>query len=121
MGGDWYLGLVPLSVFLIVTAVLIYLKILSWKDPLGDVQAAAAEDAGVSSKQENVASEGVSAAPRGINEKDIDLSMVEVQSADLVASARRTSNCPWSYPTLPKQEEPRAGRRSVVGLHQGRM
>jgi inorganic pyrophosphatase len=39
----WYVGLVPLAVFVIVSAVLIYKKILSWDDPLGIVQEAAKE------------------------------------------------------------------------------
>merc|ERR1712060_705352 len=34
----WFIGMVPLFVFVIVTAVLIWQQILSWKDPLGALQ-----------------------------------------------------------------------------------
>merc|ERR1712060_347887 len=34
----WYVGMVPLGIFVIVTAVLIQQQILSWKDPLGALQ-----------------------------------------------------------------------------------
>merc|ERR1712007_187867 len=30
----WYLGLVPFAIFLLVTVVLVYMKVLTWKDPL---------------------------------------------------------------------------------------
>merc|ERR1711920_1072857 len=35
----WYLGLVPLAAFFVLTGVLISYDILSWKDPLGDMLA----------------------------------------------------------------------------------
>merc|ERR1712060_863438 len=46
---SWYVGMVPLGIFVGVTAVLINKQILSWKDPLGELQAqaaAAAADSG---------------------------------------------------------------------------
>jgi len=30
----WYIGLIPFAIFLIVSAALLYLGILTWKDPL---------------------------------------------------------------------------------------
>lgn len=41
---DWYLGMVPLAVFVIVTAVLAYKGILTWKDPLAIVEDAKEKD-----------------------------------------------------------------------------
>merc|ERR1719512_107893 len=38
----WYIGLIPVGVFVAVTAVLINKQILSWKDPLGELQQQAA-------------------------------------------------------------------------------
>merc|ERR1719221_2052968 len=35
---SWYVGLVPLFIFVVVTAALVYMKILSWEDPLGALQ-----------------------------------------------------------------------------------
>jgi len=34
---SWYLGLVPLAIFLVITVVLVYMKVLTWKDPLQNV------------------------------------------------------------------------------------
>jgi inorganic pyrophosphatase len=31
----WYLGLIPFAIFLLITVVLVYKQILTWKDPLG--------------------------------------------------------------------------------------
>ena len=31
------MGMIPLGVFILLTLVLIYLDILTWKDPLGDL------------------------------------------------------------------------------------
>merc|ERR1711920_408100 len=45
----WYIGLLPVAVFVAITAVLINKQILSWKDPLGELQqqaAAATSDGG---------------------------------------------------------------------------
>merc|ERR1712156_27169 len=39
---EWYLGLIPFVVLLVVSAVLINKQILSWKDPLGELQQQAA-------------------------------------------------------------------------------
>jgi Na+/H+-translocating membrane pyrophosphatase len=33
----WQMGMIPLGVFILLTLVLIYLDILTWKDPLGDL------------------------------------------------------------------------------------
>merc|ERR1711994_513794 len=41
----WYIGLLPVAVFVLVTAVLIKKQILSWKDPLGVLQQQAAAEA----------------------------------------------------------------------------
>merc|ERR1719223_1140780 len=41
---DWYLGMIPLAVFVIVTAVLAYKGILTWKDPLAIVEDAKEKD-----------------------------------------------------------------------------
>merc|ERR1711920_955955 len=46
----WYIGMVPIAVFVVVTAVLINKQILSWKDPLGALQ----ESAGTSKEPEVV-------------------------------------------------------------------
>merc|ERR1712100_73077 len=35
---NWYFGLIPLAVFILVTAVLVYKGILTWKDPLESIQ-----------------------------------------------------------------------------------
>lgn len=35
---NWYFGLIPLAVFIFVTAVLVYQGILTWKDPLEGIQ-----------------------------------------------------------------------------------
>merc|ERR1711881_235547 len=32
---NWYFGMIPLALFIIVTAVLVVKEILTWKDPLG--------------------------------------------------------------------------------------
>jgi len=53
----WYIGLIPIAVFIAVTAVLIKYKILSWKDPLGDVQASAAASASEPTPLEKVLDE----------------------------------------------------------------
>merc|ERR1719162_2822291 len=47
---DWYLGLIPLLIAVVVTAVLVKKNILSWKDPLGELVDEAAK--GVSDKPE---------------------------------------------------------------------
>jgi inorganic pyrophosphatase len=39
----WYLGLVPFVIFLLITVVLVYKEILTWKDPLGGLVSAAPE------------------------------------------------------------------------------
>jgi len=43
---NWYHGLIPFAIFLILSVVLVYMKVLTWKDPLkslaGDKKAAAA-------------------------------------------------------------------------------
>merc|ERR1712125_201885 len=43
---NWYHGLIPFAIFLILSGVLVYMKVLTWKDPLkslaGDKTAAAA-------------------------------------------------------------------------------
>merc|ERR1711985_17135 len=43
---NWYHGLIPFAIFLILSVVLVYVKVLTWKDPLkslaGDKKAAAA-------------------------------------------------------------------------------
>merc|ERR1719211_93641 len=41
----WYIGLIPVAVFVGVTAVLINKQILSWKDPLGELHHQAAAEA----------------------------------------------------------------------------
>ena len=33
----WQMGMIPLGIFIVLTLVLIYLDILTWKDPLGDL------------------------------------------------------------------------------------
>merc|ERR1711939_508991 len=35
---NWYFGLIPLAVFIVVTAVLVFKGVLTWKDPLESVQ-----------------------------------------------------------------------------------
>merc|ERR1712098_996047 len=40
---NWYVGLVPAAIFLIGTAYLVQSNILSWRDPLGDLQASSAK------------------------------------------------------------------------------
>merc|ERR1719502_2312799 len=35
---NWYFGLIPLAVFIVVTAVLVFKGILTWNDPLQDIQ-----------------------------------------------------------------------------------
>merc|ERR550532_1916341 len=47
----WYIGMVPLAVFAIVTAVLIQKQILSWKDPLGELQQQAATEEAPAGKE----------------------------------------------------------------------
>jgi inorganic pyrophosphatase len=37
---EWYFGMIPLAAFIILTAVLIYKGILTWKDPLAEIQGA---------------------------------------------------------------------------------
>merc|ERR1712117_168081 len=49
MGGKgdwegWYIGLLPVAIFVLITAVLINKQILSWKDPLGELQQQAATE-----------------------------------------------------------------------------
>jgi inorganic pyrophosphatase len=36
---DWYLGMIPLALFIILSLVLVYKGILTWKDPLAELQA----------------------------------------------------------------------------------
>jgi len=40
----WYIGLLPVAIFVLITAVLINKQILSWKDPLGELQQQAATE-----------------------------------------------------------------------------
>merc|ERR1712216_459934 len=39
----WYMGLIPLTIFVVLTFVLTGIKILTWEDPLGDMLADAAK------------------------------------------------------------------------------
>merc|ERR1712110_911848 len=46
---NWYHGLIPFAIFLILSVVLVYMKVLTWKDPLKSLAAdtkAAAVSAG---------------------------------------------------------------------------
>merc|ERR1712117_553093 len=47
----WYIGLLPVAVFVLITAVLINKQILSWKDPLGELQQQAASEAAPASNE----------------------------------------------------------------------
>merc|ERR1712039_77046 len=40
----WYIGVIPFVIFCVVTGVLVYMEILSWKDPLGMLQQQAANE-----------------------------------------------------------------------------
>merc|ERR1712232_712542 len=41
----WYIGLIPFAIFLIITVALVHKKILTWKDPLQNLEKAAAPPA----------------------------------------------------------------------------
>jgi len=95
--GAWYLGLVPLGAFVLVTATLIYLQILSWKDPLGELQAAASKEQASASKDvpQVSGSNEAGAATHGINEKDISLSMVVPDAAPVEGAKGRPKIGCW--------------------------
>ena len=40
---SWYFGLVPLAIFVVITVVLVYMKVLTWKDPLQNLSGASAK------------------------------------------------------------------------------
>merc|ERR1711977_20103 len=50
----WYLGLIPFAIFLILSVVLVYMKVLTWKDPL---QALAGDKKAAAAAEENAAAE----------------------------------------------------------------
>lgn len=39
---EWYLGIIPLVIFLVTTVVLMAMQILTWKDPIAEMQARSA-------------------------------------------------------------------------------
>jgi len=34
---DWYFGMVPTAIFVVASIVLVFMNILTWSDPLGDM------------------------------------------------------------------------------------
>jgi hypothetical protein len=52
---DWYLGMIPLALFIILSLVLVYKGILTWKDPLAELQAkGSSADATVGDEKKSV-------------------------------------------------------------------
>merc|ERR1712190_265954 len=47
---NWYFGLIPFAIFVIVTGVLIFMGILTWKDPLADLDGKASLADGANKK-----------------------------------------------------------------------
>merc|ERR1719235_1694597 len=46
---NWYLGMIPLVLTILITGILVLKGILTWKDPLADAQAAAKPSGGAGS------------------------------------------------------------------------
>jgi len=83
---SWYLGLIPLAVFGAITAYLIHSQILSWKDPLSTMTAAAAE-----SQQDGKVSSDKVADNNAISERNVDIQIAQPQVVGKRSPAGKSS------------------------------
>lgn len=76
---DWWAGMIPLGLFVIITAVLMYAKIITWKDPLAEHLAAEQESKSPSTKIEVAEGQPLATTPTAQG-KPVEPASVEVSN-----------------------------------------
>merc|ERR1712228_526497 len=75
---NWYHGMIPLGVFVLVSTALVFKRILTWKDPLEEASASAGGKAFRTSDVPNPEEKTTSDVPTNPEQKTADHDSVEV-------------------------------------------